>query len=195
MGIAEDLPQRGVVAADQQEEALHYFAALVLAVAMDRRLQAAQHVAADHLRVAAIARVAAAGKLFAEGLHQFQRGLRRQFGIGLGRTLQCRKQRRHQIIVAEHHRRPATVFAQFRLGAQNGVADAPVNRPRCWRMIVFHSGFIRDMRSRISRPPAAVRRFSKAISAPSWTSGFGQSRRESALAPQPRCPCSSANQR
>ena len=111
MRIAEDLPQRGVVAADQQQETLDHLAALVLAVAMDRRLQAAQHVAANHLRVAAVARVAAAGKLFAQGLHQFQRGLGRQLGIGLGRTVQGGQKRGNQVIIAEHHRRPAAVFA------------------------------------------------------------------------------------
>ena len=71
--IAEDLPQDGVVATDQEKETLDHLALPVLLVAMHRRFQAAQHIAANHLRVAAIARVAAAGKLFTEGLHQFQR--------------------------------------------------------------------------------------------------------------------------
>ena len=46
------------------------------------------------------------------------------------------------------------------IGAQNGVAESPGESSAvlCWRITVFHSGFIRDMRSMISRPPAAVLR-------------------------------------
>ena len=74
--VAEDLSQDHVFRTGQQEEALDHFAALMLAEAMDGRLQAAQHVAANHLGIAAIARIASARQFVAERAYQVQCGLR-----------------------------------------------------------------------------------------------------------------------
>ena len=124
--VLQDLPQRGVVATDQQQETLDHLAALVLAEAVDRRLQAAQHVAADHLRVAAIAAVAPAGQLLAQRLHQLPGRLCAAISaLALGRTVQGGKQRGHQVVVTEHHRRAAAVFAKTRVVSQDGVAKGP----------------------------------------------------------------------
>ncbi len=47
--------------------------------------------------------------------------------------------------------------------------------PWFWRMIAFQRWFMVGTRRRISRPPAALRRFSNASSAPSWMVGVGES--------------------
>ena len=122
VAVAQHLPQGGVLAVGQQQETLDDFAALVLAEAVDRRFQAAQHVAADHLRIAAVARVAAAGQFLAQRLHQLQRRLGGQFGVGLRGAVQHREQRGQQVVVAEHDRRAAALLAQVPIAAQDGVA-------------------------------------------------------------------------
>ena len=86
-------------------------------------LQAAQHVLALQLRVAADAIVARSGQLFREQLRQLQRRRRRPHGIRIGAIDGRLHEDRNEVVVAGEDGGRAGAFEEPRVAGQHRLAD------------------------------------------------------------------------